>query len=307
MKKLVLVLTTIALVMTMAFGVSAKSKVKSVTVKGAKKNITLTVGDKKTYTVKVKAKKGYKGFKVKSSKKKIVKVKKKSNKITITALKKGKATVTVTSKKNKKKKYKLIINVTNNQKNTSEPQYEDTGYSEQERQEIIRQNQEAVKQKEEFEAQGLKRDEDFFWGTWNGKEICVLKYTNTYIDDEVLQLLENDRKEVAEKSKTDPYYSIDRQPLFKEKVYYGVGDKGETFSILFVGKRYIQYGLYSNTGELPTPEHYSYKKVNGIVVDGEEYEGYDIRKKNYKYETSISYDVDENIVGIGKQPAWNGD
>lgn len=293
MKKLVLVITTVALVMTMAFGVSAKSKVKSVTVKGAKKNVTLTVGDKKTYTVKVKAKKGYKGFKVKSSKKKIVKVKKKSNKITITALKKGKATVTVTSKKNKKKKYKLTISVINKQKKTNTPQYTDDGYDEQKRQEIIRQNQEAVKQKEEFEAQGLKRDEDFFWGTWNGKEICVLKYTNTYIDDEVLQLLENDRKEVAEKSKSDPYYKIDRQPLFKEKVYYGV-DNIDGYSILFVGKRYVEYGLYNDNGELPTPEHYDYKKVNGILE-----EGVNSNINNKKHKTTISYDVDGNLVGLG--------
>lgn len=109
MKKLLLVFTTVALVIVMAFGVSAKSQVKSVKVKGVKKNITLTVGDKRTYTVKVKASKKNRAFKVKSSKKKIVKVKKKSNKITITALKKGKAKITVTSKKVKGKKYKLTV------------------------------------------------------------------------------------------------------------------------------------------------------------------------------------------------------
>ena len=111
MKKLVLVLTTVTLVMVMVFCVSAKSKVKSVRIKGNPKKVTLKVGDKKTYKVKIRAAKGCKGFKVKTSNKKVVKVTKKKNKITVKALKRGKAKVTVLSKKNTRKKYKLIITV----------------------------------------------------------------------------------------------------------------------------------------------------------------------------------------------------
>ncbi len=91
--------------------VEAKSAVKSVKVKNAKKKLTLTVGDKKTFKVKVKAKKGKNKFKVKSSNKKVVKVKKKGKKITLTALKIGKAKVTVKSKSNKKKKYVIKVTV----------------------------------------------------------------------------------------------------------------------------------------------------------------------------------------------------
>ena len=91
--------------------VEAKSAVKSVKVKNAKKKLTLTVGDKKTFKVKVKAKKGKTKFKVKSSNKKVVKVKKKGKKITLTALKVGKAKVTVRSKTDKKKKYVIKVTV----------------------------------------------------------------------------------------------------------------------------------------------------------------------------------------------------
>ena len=300
MKKLVLAITTVTLVMTMAFSVSAKStlNVSKITSTTTKVKVTFPKKAKYKLVVKVNGKTAYKK-----------KIKKRVKKVTI-KIKKQKSGARVVFKATNlktKKSYKKTVKVVGVVKKTSTPQYEDTGYSEQEWKEIIKRNQENQLIAKDYEAQGLKEGEDFYWGMFNGKEVCMLKYTNTYIDDEVLQLLENDRKEVAEKSKTDPYYEIDRSPLFKEKVYYGVGDKGEGFGILFVGKLYIEYGLYSDTGELPTPEHYSYKKIKGILVDGEEYEGYDIRKKNYKYETNIGYDVFGNLVEIGRGKAWIGD
>ena len=113
MKKLIKMLSVVMVVAlaftTMGFAnlsqVHAKSTVKSVKVKKAKKNLTLKVGEKKTYKVKVKAKKGKTNFKVKSSNKKVLSVKKKGKKITLSALKAGKAKVTVSSKTDKKKKY----------------------------------------------------------------------------------------------------------------------------------------------------------------------------------------------------------
>ena len=66
----IMVITSVAFINTTSL--EAKSKVKSITVKGAKKNLYLKVGDKKTYKVKVKAKKGKTGFSVKSSNKTIV-------------------------------------------------------------------------------------------------------------------------------------------------------------------------------------------------------------------------------------------
>ena len=111
---------SVVLIVAMAFAtvcttsvqpVFAAGKVSSVKVKKAKKKMTMTVGQKKTFTVKVKAKKKYSKFTVKSSKKKIVKVTKKGNKITLKALKAGKAKVTVKAKSNKKKKYVMTITV----------------------------------------------------------------------------------------------------------------------------------------------------------------------------------------------------
>ena len=106
----VMVITSVAFVS--ATNLQAKSKVKSITVKGAKKNMTFKVGESKKFKVKVKAKKGKTGFTVKSSDKAVVKVKKKGKKITVKALKVGNAKVTVRSKKNKKKKYVIKITVT---------------------------------------------------------------------------------------------------------------------------------------------------------------------------------------------------
>ncbi len=91
--------------------VDAKSVVKSLKVKGAKKKLTLKVGKNKTYTVVVKAKKGKTGFTVKSSNKNVVSVKKKGKKITLKALKRGSAKVTVKAKADKKKKYTIKVNV----------------------------------------------------------------------------------------------------------------------------------------------------------------------------------------------------
>lgn len=111
---------SVVLIVAMAFAtvcttsvqpVFAAGKVSSIKVKKAKKKMTMTVGQKKTFTVKVKAKKKYSKFTVKSSKKKIVKVTKKGKKITLKALKAGKAKVTVKAKSNKKKKYVMTITV----------------------------------------------------------------------------------------------------------------------------------------------------------------------------------------------------
>lgn len=114
--KIASIVMTLVLVMTSAAFISttsleAKSQVKSITVKGAKKKLTLNVGNKKTYKVTVKAKKSKTGFDVKSSNKKVVKVKKKGNKVTITALKVGTAKVTIRASKDKKKKYVIKITV----------------------------------------------------------------------------------------------------------------------------------------------------------------------------------------------------
>ncbi len=110
----VMVITSVAFVS--ATNLQAKSKVQSVKVKGAKKNMTFSIGDTKTFKVKVKAKKGKTAFTVKSSDKTVVKVKKKGKKITVTALKAGKAKVTVRAKKNKKKKYVINIKVVDSNK-----------------------------------------------------------------------------------------------------------------------------------------------------------------------------------------------
>ena len=289
MKKLVLVITTVALVMTMAFGVSAKStiKVSKITSTTTKVKVTFPKKAKYKLLVKVNGKTEYKKKTKKKVKKVTIKIKKQKSGTRVVF----KAT-NLKTKKSYKKTVK-VVGVVQKTSTSSTPRYDDTGYNEQERQEIIKRNQENQLIAKEFEAQGLKEGEDFYWGMWNGIEVCMLKYTNTYIDDEVLQLLENDRKEVAEKSKSDPYYKIDRQPLFKEKVYYGV-DNIDGYSILFVGKRYVEYGLYNDTGELPTPEHYDYKKVNGILE-----EGVNSNINNKKHKTTISYDVDGNLVGLG--------
>lgn len=91
----------------------AKSTVKSIKVKGAKKSFTMQVGAKKVFKVKVKAPKRKMGFKVKSSSKKVVSVKKKGKKIVLTAKKQGKAKIVVRSKFNKKKKYVMTVVVKN--------------------------------------------------------------------------------------------------------------------------------------------------------------------------------------------------
>ena len=117
MKRVVSIMMVMMLAFVTLFGVSAqpvlaKAKVKSVKVSKAKKKMTMTVGQKKTFKVKVKAaKKKYAKFTVKSSKKKVVKVTKKGKKITLRALKAGKAKITVRSKTNKKKKYVMTVTV----------------------------------------------------------------------------------------------------------------------------------------------------------------------------------------------------
>ena len=67
----VMVITSVAVVSTTRL--EAKSKVKSVTVKGAKKNMTFAVGEKKTFKVKVKGKKGKTAFTVKSQTRQLLK------------------------------------------------------------------------------------------------------------------------------------------------------------------------------------------------------------------------------------------
>lgn len=320
MKKLVLVITTVALVMIMAFGVSAKSKVKSVTIKGAKKNITLTVGDKKTYTVKVKAKKGYKGFKVKSSNKKIVKVTKKGKKITIKALKKGKAKVTVTLKKNKKKKYTFTVTV-NEKKNNS--QWVDTfGYSTtytpKEEKEREKKQLEAQEQKKIFDEQGLIEGEDYYFGMANDGSgmVCVLKYKQIYIDDELMADFNKDKAIVEEKSKNDPTYEINKSyNYFKiNNTMYQITKN--SYYINFSGIKSVIYGCYNDTGELPTPDNYDYKYINGELVEGIDYDnviveyyygepvyGTDFTNlKKHKFVTQIGYDVDGNLSRILKSP-----
>ena len=89
--------------------VEAKNVVKSIKVIGAKKKMTMQVGTKKAFKVKVKAKNKKTGFKVKSSSKKVVSVKKRGKKIVLTAKKQGKAKIVVRSKYNKKKKYVMTI------------------------------------------------------------------------------------------------------------------------------------------------------------------------------------------------------
>ena len=74
MKKILSILMVVALILTSVNFVcvenaEAKSTVKSIKVKGAKKSFTMQVGAKKVFKVKVKAPKRKMGFKVKSSSK----------------------------------------------------------------------------------------------------------------------------------------------------------------------------------------------------------------------------------------------
>ncbi len=131
MARTISMILTIALVITSTGfanlqNVEAKSAVKSIKVKGAKKNLTLKVGDKKTYKVKVKAKKKNNKFSAKSSNKKVVSVKKKGSKITIMAVAVGNAKVTVKAKSNKKKKYVINIKVVSKGNNSKTATQGDT-------------------------------------------------------------------------------------------------------------------------------------------------------------------------------------
>ena len=103
-----------------------KTTVKSLKVKGAKKTLSLIVGNKKTYSVAVKAKKKKQAFKVKSSNKSVVSVTKKGKKITLKANKAGKAKVTVSAKYNKKKKYVIAVTVVGKSKSPVKPAEETT-------------------------------------------------------------------------------------------------------------------------------------------------------------------------------------
>ena len=324
MKKLVLVLTTIALIVTMVFSVSAKTKVKSVKVKGNPKKVTLTVGQKKTYTVKVKATKKNRGFKVKSSNKKIVKVTKKGKKITVEALKKGSAKITVTSKKNKKKKYKFTVNVNYSQSVIDENNRlaeEEKKYWEQHEKEMAifyEQQKKAQEQAKIYEEQGLKAGEDYYFGMGNDNQgmICVLKYKQTYIDDELMADFNKDRAIVNEKCKSDPNYKINKSThYFKEKdVHYYIAK--DYYYLDFKRNHFITYGCYNDTGELPTPDNYDYKRVDGEVVEGVDYNDvivyYDegepvygvdwVNLRKHKYTTEIAYDVYDNLVEILKSP-----
>ena len=118
----VMVITSVAFVNTTKL--EAKSKYK-VTVKGAKGKMTLKVGDKKTFKVKVKAPKSKgKAFTAKSTNKSTLRVVKYGKKIIITALKPGKAKVIVKAKNNKKIKKVIKITVKakkNPQKPTVKP------------------------------------------------------------------------------------------------------------------------------------------------------------------------------------------
>ena len=120
MQKLIKVLsitTMIALTLSLATVLNAKtveakkSVVKSLKVKGASKNISLKVGDKKIYKVKVKAKKKKTAFIAKSSNAGVVSASKKGKQVTLTAKKVGKAKVTIYAKYNKKKKFVINVNV----------------------------------------------------------------------------------------------------------------------------------------------------------------------------------------------------
>lgn len=103
-----------------------KSVVKSLKVKGAKKTLSLNIGNKKTYKVVVKAKKKKNAFKVKSSNSGVVSVTKKGKKITLKANKAGKAKVTVSAKYNKKKKYVIAVTVVGKSKSPVKPAEETT-------------------------------------------------------------------------------------------------------------------------------------------------------------------------------------
>ena len=103
-----------------------KSVVKSLKVKGAKKTLSLNIGNKKTYKVVVKAKKKKNAFKVKSSNSGVVSVTKKGKKITLKANKAGKAKVTVSAKYNKKKKYVIAVTVVGKTNPSTKPSEETT-------------------------------------------------------------------------------------------------------------------------------------------------------------------------------------
>ena len=103
-----------------------KSVVKSLKVKGAKKTLSLNIGNKKTYKVVVKAKKKKNAFKVKSSNPGVVSVTKKGKKITLKANKAGKAKVTVSAKYNKKKKYVIAVTVVGKTNPSTKPSEETT-------------------------------------------------------------------------------------------------------------------------------------------------------------------------------------
>ena len=103
-----------------------KTTVKSLKVKGAKKTLSLIVGNKKTYSVAVKAKKKKQAFKVKSSNKSVVSVTKKGKKITLKANKAGKAKVTVSAKYNKKKKFVIAVTVVGKTNPPAKPSEEPT-------------------------------------------------------------------------------------------------------------------------------------------------------------------------------------
>lgn len=112
-KRLIALVLTLAMVLTMAgfSQMTASAKVKSVK---AKKKVTVQVGKKKTVKIKIKTTgKTSKAFTVKipKKKKKFVKVKKKKGKIIITGRKKGTVKITVRSKANKKKKKVIKVTV----------------------------------------------------------------------------------------------------------------------------------------------------------------------------------------------------
>ncbi len=112
-KRLIALVLTLAMVLTMAgfSQTTASAKVKSVK---AKKKVTVQVGKKKTVKIKIKTTgKTSKAFTVKipKKKKKFVKVKKKKGKIIITGRKKGTVKITVRSKANKKKKKVIKVTV----------------------------------------------------------------------------------------------------------------------------------------------------------------------------------------------------
>lgn len=103
-----------------------KNVVKSLKVKGAKKTLSLNIGNKKTYSVVVKAKKKKNAFKVKTSNSSVVSVTKKGKKITLKANNVGKANVTVSAKYNKKKKYVIAVTVVGKTKPSTKPTEETT-------------------------------------------------------------------------------------------------------------------------------------------------------------------------------------